>query len=238
MNILQMTSTLAQVAAANPNLSTLSKALSISGLNIPSGTYTIFAPTNQAFTGLSSGSLQTLMTNTGKLTNILQYHVVPGQYSYQDLAGLAGTNLTTLNGLSLPVTMNAGGQVAVGGVPLQDKGTFFNDGIVYTINSILLPPGDPIGDATTTTIAPGQYTVAKGGKGGKSGWSWFWIIIIILLIVIFLAWLINRNKQIFVVKQAPALAGAQPAIGGWVQESVSSGISDTGLSYPGYLYGL
>lgn len=42
------------------------------------GTFTVFAPTNQAFEKLPAATLAYLSNNTQALADILKYHVVPG----------------------------------------------------------------------------------------------------------------------------------------------------------------
>lgn len=51
------------------------------------GPFTVFAPTNAAFSKLPAGTVEMLVKpeNKATLTNILTYHVVPGKVSAQDL---------------------------------------------------------------------------------------------------------------------------------------------------------
>lgn len=51
------------------------------------GPFTVFAPTNAAFSKLPAGTVEMLVKpeNKATLTNILTYHVVPGKISAQDL---------------------------------------------------------------------------------------------------------------------------------------------------------
>src|SRR5438046_7283350 len=51
------------------------------------GPFTVFAPTNEAFGMLPTGTVDTLVKpeNKEKLTTILTYHVVPGNYDYDAL---------------------------------------------------------------------------------------------------------------------------------------------------------
>src|SRR3546814_1257445 len=54
------------------------------------GPFTVFAPTNAAFSGLPAGTVDTLLKpdNKSQLTKILTYHVVPGKYTKHDLEKL------------------------------------------------------------------------------------------------------------------------------------------------------
>merc|ERR1719478_1393003 len=51
------------------------------------GPFTVFAPTNDAFAALPSGTLDDLMKpeNKGQLADILTYHVLPAQFLVKDL---------------------------------------------------------------------------------------------------------------------------------------------------------
>ena len=51
------------------------------------GPFTVFAPTNAAFSKLPAGTVDTLLKpeNKGTLTKVLTYHVVPGRISSADL---------------------------------------------------------------------------------------------------------------------------------------------------------
>jgi uncharacterized surface protein with fasciclin (FAS1) repeats len=75
-------------ASNNPQLTTLTTALSgklnpqvslIDTLN--GGQFTVFAPTDQAFSKLDAATLERLKTDAPLLNRILTYHVVSGQLS-------------------------------------------------------------------------------------------------------------------------------------------------------------
>ena len=75
------TKTIVQIAAADPNFSTLVKLLKEAGLvSVLSGKtdYTVFAPTNAAFAKVPAATLKALAANKAKLKSVLLYHVVAG----------------------------------------------------------------------------------------------------------------------------------------------------------------
>jgi uncharacterized surface protein with fasciclin (FAS1) repeats len=132
----------AVAASNNPELTTLTAALSgrlnpqvnlVDTLN--NGQYTVFAPTNAAFSKLPAATINQLKTNAGMLSSILTYHVVQGQVSPAKIVGasktLQGANVTvTGQGNTLKVN-NAG--VVCGGVPTANA-------TVYMIDTVLMPP--------------------------------------------------------------------------------------------------
>src|SRR5712692_8955146 len=69
-------------------------------LNGP-GPFTIFVPTDAAFDQLSDDQQANLLDDPGKLTKLLQYHIVPGLYTADDM--LDHIFLKTLEGQRLRV---------------------------------------------------------------------------------------------------------------------------------------
>src|ERR1700687_1226961 len=76
------------------------------------GPFTVFAPTNEAFGKLPSGTVDTLLKpeNKDMLTKILTYHVVAGRLSASDFrkeikAGNGEASLKTVSGGTLTATM-------------------------------------------------------------------------------------------------------------------------------------
>ncbi len=49
------------------------------------GPFTIFVPTDAAFDQLSADQQANLLDDPGKLTKLLQYHIVPGLYKADDM---------------------------------------------------------------------------------------------------------------------------------------------------------
>ncbi|WP_441000056.1 fasciclin domain-containing protein [Fodinibius sp. SL11] len=123
------------VAVANGNFTTLVSALQQTGLDQDlqtAGPFTVFAPTDDAFSGVDVSSL-----TDEQLAEILQYHVVSGNIASGDLTppqtaeALAGGNLfiTAANG-EVMINDNAS-------VTIPDVGA--SNGIIHVINQVLLP---------------------------------------------------------------------------------------------------
>jgi transforming growth factor-beta-induced protein len=141
------TSTIAELAIATDSLSTLVAAATaadlVDTLNAD-GTLTVFAPTNEAFTALPAGLLDTLLTAGFKkhLAEILLYHV------FADAAVLstaleATQELTMANGEMVTVNVDAGVVTivttagAISTVTAADvEGT---NGVVHIIDGVLVP---------------------------------------------------------------------------------------------------
>ena len=80
--------TIADTAAANPQLSTLTQLIQQAGLTETlkgPGPYTVFAPTNDAFKAVPAATMDALAKDPAKLKAVLSYHVVPGSLNSADL---------------------------------------------------------------------------------------------------------------------------------------------------------
>ena len=132
----------AVAASNNPMLTTLTSALSgklnpqvnlVDTLN--SGQYTVFAPTDQAFSKLDAATVDRLKTDAPLLNKIITYHVVQGQLSP---AQVGGTH-NTLQGAPLTVT-GSGNNLKVNNASVVCGGVQTANAVVYMIDTVLMPP--------------------------------------------------------------------------------------------------
>lgn len=103
------------------------------------GPFTVFAPTNEAFAKLPTGTVDGLMKNEKKedLRNVLQYHVTLSALkpeSFQD-----GQKLGMVNGDNVTV------QVKDGKITLNNSVHVItsipaSNGMIYVVDGVLLPP--------------------------------------------------------------------------------------------------
>lgn len=140
-------------AAAAPNLSTLVSAVKAAGLATTlsgPGPFTVFAPTNDAFTRLAPGTVDTLMkpANKATLAKVLTYHVVPGSITLADLqqkatAGGGKAVLTTVEGepLTVEITNGAVQLTDVNGNKsyVETPDVRQSNGVVHVVNGVVLP---------------------------------------------------------------------------------------------------
>ena len=134
------TKTIVQIAAADPNFSTLVKLLKEAGLvGVLSGKtdYTVFAPTNAAFAKVPAATLKALAANKAKLKSVLLYHVVAGTVPASKVVALK--SVTTVEGASLAIRVS-GGSVFVNQAKVIQTNIRATNGIVHVINGLLLPP--------------------------------------------------------------------------------------------------
>ena len=102
------------------------------------GPFTVFAPTNAAFSALPAGTVDGLLKPESKaaLTNILTYHVVAGAVKAADLKD--GQKVKTLQGEELTVTIKEG-KVMINGANVTASDLTGSNGVVHVIDAVLMP---------------------------------------------------------------------------------------------------
>lgn len=100
------------------------------------GPFTVFAPTDDAFAKLPKGTVEALLKDTDKLTAILTYHVVAGQYAAKDVMGMSSAK--TVNGQSLMLKIKDG-KVMVDNAFVIKADIMTSNGIIHVIDTVVLP---------------------------------------------------------------------------------------------------
>ena len=133
--------TIVDVAAGNPQFSTLVSLVKKAGLvGALSGTskLTVFAPTNAAFAKLPKATLKKVAGDKKLLPSILTYHVVKGAVPASKVVKLNGKSVKTLNGQSVKVTVR-GGSVYVNKSKVIKTDVKASNGIIHVIDTVLIP---------------------------------------------------------------------------------------------------
>lgn len=99
------------------------------------GPFTVFAPTDEAFSKLPAGTLKNLLKpeNKARLTAILTYHVVPGKIH------LRKQTPATLEGRS--VTIRTQGDFRINNADVIASDISASNGVIHVIDTVLIPPG-------------------------------------------------------------------------------------------------
>ncbi|MGB0936103.1 MAG: fasciclin domain-containing protein [Colwellia sp.] len=136
---------IAEVAVADPdNFSTLVTALTaadlVTTLSDESKTFTVFAPTNDAFDKIPADTLNALLADTTALTNTLLTHVVSdASLSSLDAYAANGKNLTTASGTDISVMIDAEtGMLVIGGANVVIKDIYTTNGVIHVIDTVIL----------------------------------------------------------------------------------------------------
>ena len=102
------------------------------------GPFTVFAPTDEAFSKLPEGTVDNLLKpeNKESLQNILQYHVSIGVFKKDMLTD--GQSIGQANGDDIKIE-NKNGKIMINGANILGAAPASN-GLVYVIDKVLLPP--------------------------------------------------------------------------------------------------
>lgn len=141
--------TIAEIAVATPELSTLVTALTVATdagvvdflgvASDPDADLTVFAPTNDAFAALGDTLDAVLADPGGLLTDVLAYHVLGTSEAAADL--IAAGSATTLLGEDVMVTVDADGNVFINDSKVVIADIPASNGIVHVIDAVLIPVG-------------------------------------------------------------------------------------------------
>lgn len=114
------------------------------------GPFTVFAPTNNAFSMLPAGTVDTLLKpeNKNTLAQVLTYHVVPGRVDAASLAqqikaGGGKAMLKTASGGTLTASMR-GNDVLITDVKgnaavVTTADVYQSNGVIHVVDKVLLP---------------------------------------------------------------------------------------------------
>lgn len=142
-----------QTAVSVDDFSTLVtalKAADLVGALQGEGPFTVFAPTNDAFSKIDAKTLNSLLEPKNKkaLTSILTYHVISGKLEASDVVkalkkGKGKVELTTLSGAKLKAINKNGG------IYLKDENGNYSqiiktdvmakNGVIHVIESVVMP---------------------------------------------------------------------------------------------------
>ncbi|XP_035482055.1 periostin isoform X2 [Scophthalmus maximus] len=108
------------------------------------GSYTIFAPTDDAFDGLSREDFALLKSDLNVLRTILLYHLSNGVFINGGLEGGVTNLLKTFQGNNLQV-MSVNNSIHVNSVDVPDSDLMATNGVIHVVKNVLYPGDLPVG---------------------------------------------------------------------------------------------
>lgn len=128
-------------AVAAGSFKTLATALQAAGLVDTlkgKGPFTVFAPTDEAFSKLPAGTVESLLKpeNKEKLKAILLYHVVSGDVTAKQVVKLSSAK--TVGGQDVAIS-TANGMVMVNDAKVVTADVMASNGVIHVIDTVLLP---------------------------------------------------------------------------------------------------
>ena len=125
----------------------LTKALEVTNLDetLEHDKYTVFAPTDTAFSNLPSGTLNDLLSNPEQLKAILLFHVVEGKFKAKKVVKKAG--FSTLSNEF----------VNVKSLDLVETDIKASNGVIHALGSVLTPSAIPADPSTREVVDIEKY---------------------------------------------------------------------------------
>jgi len=156
--------TIVDAAVADGRFTTLVAALGATGLDATladtASTFTVFAPTDDAFALLGQDTIDALLADTDTLSNILTYHVISSEVDAAAAISAAGTIVEMVNGDFVGLSLDGDSLlVNTSTVIITDLQT--DNGIIHVIDAVLIPPtakGEPTMNIVETAVAAGNFT--------------------------------------------------------------------------------
>ncbi len=129
-------------AVATGQFKTLASALDAAGLVGTlkgDGPFTVFAPTDEAFSKLPAGTVENLLKpeNKDQLVAVLTYHVVPGTVKAADVVKL--DEVKTVNGKMVDINVK-GDTAMVNNAKVTKVDIPASNGVIHVIDTVILPP--------------------------------------------------------------------------------------------------
>ncbi|XP_029704149.1 periostin isoform X2 [Takifugu rubripes] len=116
----------------------------LTGLLKQEGSYTIFAPTDEAFDGLTPSDFELLKSDVNALRVILLYHFSNGIFINGGLEGGVTNMLKTLQGNNLHV-FSVNNTIQVNSVDVPTSDLMATNGVIHVVKNVLYPPDLPVG---------------------------------------------------------------------------------------------
>jgi uncharacterized surface protein with fasciclin (FAS1) repeats len=151
------------VAVANGSFTTLVTALEATGLDVTlsdmDSSFTVFAPTDDAFALLGDETITALLDDTETLSDILTYHVIGSEIDSTAAISSAGSTVEMVNGDSTGLSLD-GDSLLVNTVTVTTVDVEADNGVIHVIDAVLIPPvdkGTPTMNIVDTAVSAGDF---------------------------------------------------------------------------------
>ncbi|MGD8405620.1 MAG: fasciclin domain-containing protein [Anaerolineales bacterium] len=151
----EMPQSIVDIAVEDGRFTTLVSAVKAAGLDETlsgEGSFTVFAPTDEAFAGLPEGTVDALLADIPALTDILLYHVLEGAVTASDVIELSKAK--TLQGQFVDISAE-GDNVMIDNAEVIITDIEASNGVIHVIDSVILPESRDIVDIA---VEDGRFT--------------------------------------------------------------------------------
>ena len=135
----QVESNIIETAVNTEGFSTLVAAVKAAGLVEAlsgDGPFTVFAPTDDAFTALPEGTVEKLLEDKQQLAAVLTYHVAEGSLKAEDVVGMK--SIATLNGQKATIKVSDG-KAMIDNATIVTTDIVCSNGVIHVIDAVILP---------------------------------------------------------------------------------------------------
>jgi uncharacterized surface protein with fasciclin (FAS1) repeats len=163
-------STLKAEIASRSDLSLMDLSVQKSGLtsklDSTGGSFTLFAPTNEAFAASKIDAALINSLSSDQLKELVLYHIIDAKYISSELPDGPNAKVTTASGDSVFVTKNSSG-VYINGIKVQTANIVASNGVLHTISKVLVSPVGNLVEAVLadTTLTYLAATVVRASQG-------------------------------------------------------------------------
>ncbi|MBB6610885.1 fasciclin domain-containing protein [Pontibacter sp. Tf4] len=139
---------LMDLAQQSPNLSTFVQLMNAAGLADDfeaNRSYTIFAPTNEAFSKLDKAELEMLLLpeNKAKLASVLMVHILPSEVTSANFNETQRIDIG--DNRYIPVSVSSPGRnITVGGANVVVQNVEASNGVIHVIDHVIIPKDDAV----------------------------------------------------------------------------------------------
>lgn len=129
---------LMEKVATDGSFKTLAAAIKAAGMTETlkrGGPYTIFAPTDEAFTRLPKGTWDSIVKDKARLTRVLSQHIVPGLLV---VAEVKPGNIETMKGEPLLIKSD-NGMITIGDASVTQSDLKADNGVIQGIDRVIMP---------------------------------------------------------------------------------------------------
>ena len=153
-------------AIAAGSFDTLVSVLQTTGLDAAladeSRSFTVFAPTDEAFAMIDAETIAALLANPDVLTDILLQHVVEAEVLSTTAFSLNGQSAETLSGVAIPVSINSAlNSLSFGGATVTVKDIYASNGVIHVIDMVVVADVElpaPAMSIVDVALANGNFT--------------------------------------------------------------------------------
>lgn len=131
-NLLQ---TASEAGSFKTLLSAIDKAGITTELENKEGSFTLLAPTDEAFSKLPEGALNELLEDLPKLRRVLSYHIIDGDVRFEDLTEIF--EAPTFEGSVIAIDHEGG--IKVNDIPVTKADILADNGVIHAIDGVLMP---------------------------------------------------------------------------------------------------